>query len=388
MVVMSVLTLLNCAAAWVYIGLRFSAWVRLLAPAFPEPLFWVVYALVAVVMPIALAQRRGRLAYAGGIWIAVFIYSLLANMAVDIVRQLSRLWNGGSPAFFNPTVSSGALTLVLVAAVILGGMLNAKTIRTRRYDIPLTRVTAQTDGLRVAVVSDLHLGTVNGCKHMKKLVDAVNTARPDVVCIVGDVFDGAYEKARELEQTEALFKTIKSRYGVYAVFGNHDDNDPNGPGAAFLRRAGITLLHNEAVRLENGVTLVGRADFSPIGKKQSRKPLKAIAFDNDGPVIVLDHQPQYAAADEAAAVGADLMLSGHTHRGQMFPANLVTAPMYPTHYGVTGHNGMTMAVTSGAGTWGPPIRVGSRSEVMLLTLGENRERVPLTETRRKVRHGI
>lgn len=350
-----------------YIGLRFFQWLKLLMPAFSPLVFWLAWGLLAAGMIAALMQRQGWLAYMGGIWIAIFVYSLMINVAIDLFRQLSRLWHGGKPVFANPTVWTGALTVVLVALIIIGGMVNAATVRTKRYDVPLAGLPQAADGMKVVVVSDIHLGAINGVKHVQKIVDAVNAADADVVLLAGDIFDGDFAKAREIEQVEQLFTTIQSKYGVYAVFGNHDTNDPAGQSAAFLERAGVVLLYNQAAVLPNGIVLVGRADYAPIGDGD-RIPLADIAYDRDATVIVIDHQPQAAAADEAAANGAELMVSGHTHRGQLFPANLLTSRMYPTHYGLTEHDGMTLAVTSGAGTWGPPLRVGTESEIMVLTL--------------------
>lgn len=365
-VMAGVMLLVYCAACY-YIGARFFGWLRLLVPTLPALLFWIIYAVAALGMVFALTRREGWLAYVGGVWIAVFLYSFIINVAIDLVRLISRLFTGGAPAFANPTVLSGAMTLALVVAVIAGGMVNAQRIRTVYYDIPLSAEQQALDGMTVAVISDLHLGAINGYDHTKRVVDAVNAAAPDLVCIVGDVFDGDYSKAKELDEIEVLLRGIQSRYGVYAVLGNHDTNDPSSEGAAFLARAGVTLLYDSAMTLDNGVVLVGRADYAPISSANGRQALVDIAHD-DGYVIVLDHQPQQAAADEAQAAGAQLMLSGHTHRGQIFPANLMTRLMYPTHYGVLDYGGLTMAVTSGAATWGPPLRVGTNSEVMVLTL--------------------
>lgn len=353
-----------------YVGARFIGWVKLLAPVFPPWIFWALYALFCVGMIVAMTRRSGWMGYLSGIWGAILMYSFAVNILIDLVRQGSRLFQNGQAAFQNPSVFTGAFTLVVVAAVIAGGMINATIIKTARYDVAASGVTAEMDGMKIAVVSDMHLGVINGTNHTKRIVTAINETDADLVCIVGDIFDGEYDKAKELDEVEGVLRTIQSRYGVYAVFGNHDDNDPNGESAAFLKRCGITLLYNDVVTLDNGVVLVGRSDFLPIRPpgQQDRAELSELDWPNDSFVIVLDHQPQKEATTEARHANADLMISGHTHRGQLFPLGMLTARMYPNHYGILEHEGMTVAVTSGAATWGPPVRIGTDSEVMLLTL--------------------
>lgn len=180
--------------------------------------------------------------------------------------------------------------------------------------------------MRIALISDLHLGSEIGSAQMRRVVEEVNACEADIVVIAGDVFNAEVEDCCDLDETAAELRRIKSRLGVYAVLGNHDPSPEYPPLQAFFESAGIRLLNDETVAF-SGFTLVGRAESAPIhgDVSEGRKSLAELlaGADRSNPVIVIDHRP--AGVDEAVAFGADLIMCGHTHRGQIFPANLIAA---------------------------------------------------------------
>ncbi len=177
------------------------------------------------------------------------------------------------------------------------------------------------------------------------------------------------EDCCDLDETAAELRRIKSRLGVYAVLGNHDPSPEYPPLQAFFESAGIRLLNDETVAF-SGFTLVGRAESAPIhgDVSEGRKSLAELlaGADRSNPVIVIDHRP--AGVDEAVAFGADLIMCGHTHRGQIFPANLIAAWTHGAgrNYGHTVEGNTDVIVTSGVGYWGPPMRTASDAEVVLI----------------------
>ena len=270
---------------------------------------------------------------------------------------------------------------MLVCAVCLYGMANADRLRVTDYEITLD---GAGEDMTVALLADLHLGYSTETSYIEQAVQAVNNMQADLVVIAGDIFDNEYEAIPEPGRIAAALASLHSAYGVYACWGNHDVSEPILAGftwdtadadkddprmEAFLRQAGITLLADEAVTLGNGVQLVGRKDPSrdkKLGDDRLSPEALLEPLDPARPVFVIDHQPK--ELDELAAAGADLDLSGHTHDGQMFPGNLIMPLIWDNPCGCLQVGGMYSVVTSGLGVWGPDMRVGTKSEIVRITV--------------------
>ena len=217
--------------------------------------------------------------------------------------------------------------------------------------------------LRIALISDLHLGYVIGEHHLEKVINAVNSTKPDLVCIAGDIFDGDAAVPAAPEALKALFLKMDSVYGVYACLGNHDAGPSYGRMLEFLSEAGVHVLRDEAVVIDGRFVLAGRRDSYPIGgQRDKRENLTLPAKAGELPVIVMDHQPGNI---RDYGEETDLILCGHTHKGQMFPFNLITDAVFDVDYGYyrASVDSPQVIVTSGAGTWGPPQRVATDNEV-------------------------
>ena len=291
-----------------------------------------------------------------------------------------------APAALAALGFDGAAAASARQGTIAWGILQARQITTRQETVTVQKESPfpQGEGLRVALVADLHLGYAVGLEHTRRVVDAINEAQPDLVVLAGDTFDNDYEALEDPEALARMLGEIQSRYGVYACWGNHDLTErllagfslggQTAPGEGdqyreFFRQAGIQLLEDQWVLVEDRFYLAGRQDPQRQGRLEETRlsPAELLeGMDQEKPILVIDHQPK--ELDQLAAAGADVVLSGHTHNGQLFPGNLVVRMGWQNPYGLLQVGKMTSCVTQGAGVWGPAMRVGTQNEVMILDL--------------------
>lgn len=328
----------------------------------PAGLMLLGFARSMLPLPIWLKQGLG---YIFAYWMGAFIYLLLFTLVAELVLLVCRLfrdpkWRSGG---FRLAVMAVAVVLALSTSVY--GFVHACTIRTTRYTVDLNTAVDLSD-LKLVLVSDLHLGAVGSERRLETVVEEINRQNPDVVCIAGDFFDSDFAAINDPERVAALWKSVKSTYGVYACPGNHDAGKTAPQMAGFWQQCGITLLNEAYTVIDNRLILGGRADASPIGRAQGqeRGEMPAISLPANLPVVMMDHNP--AHIDEYTD-NADLILSGHTHQGQLFPAMWVTDLIYEVDYGYhRRENGLQVIVTSGAGSWGMPMRVGTDHEIVCI----------------------
>ena len=218
----------------------------------------------------------------------------------------------------------------------------------------------------------------------RQVVEQLKLADPDLVVFAGDTFDNEYAALEDPQALAEMLREIPSRYGVYSCWGNHDVTERLLAGFSlggeissqedekfreFFEQAGIQLLEDQAVLVEDSFYLVGRQDpqrQAKLGEGRLAPDQLLEGLDQDKPILVIDHQP--GQLEELSQAGADLVLSGHTHNGQMFPGNLVVKLFWENPAGVIQVGNMTSCVTQGAGVWGPAMRVGTQNEIMLITV--------------------
>jgi predicted MPP superfamily phosphohydrolase len=362
-----------------YIGARLLGFAGYFFPAISPAVYWVVYAALCFAL-VFFSFAGGKLFIlraAGSVWLAVFFYMFTLLAASDFIRLL--LFISGRQTDNFRLYSTGA-SVVLCVVLIIAGMINARTIRTASYDVSLS---GGGSNVKIALISDIHIGSVVDGKWVRKIVGAINVAEPDVVCIAGDIFDGNIDSVRDLQAVVDALAGIKAPLGAYACLGNHDADRMFGGGTdrieSILKSAGVTLLRDEVYEIRDNLFIAGRKDARPIGAEADRKSARELLAGLDGNVIVLDHQPVDFTRIESA--GAALVLCGHTHKGQVFPATLLTREIFKragaVYYGylkgqprVSPSDGAPMqaVVTSGAGVWGPPLRIGTNSEVVIVNV--------------------
>jgi uncharacterized protein len=240
----------------------------------------------------------------------------------------------------------------------------------RRVPITLPRLDPALDGLRIVTFSDAHLSATYGGRRFERLVEIVNAQRPDVVAIVGDLVDGSVE---ELREDVAPLADLVSEQGVFFVTGNHEYFVDTRAWLRHLPTLGVDVLHNERVAIGRGTASVDLAGIDDRTAARSGVPGQGADLDAalDGrddatPVVLLAHQP--VMVEQARAAGVDLQLSGHTHGGQLWPFDYVIRLDQPSVEGYSRHGDTQLYVTSGAGYWGPPMRVGARPEVTVVEL--------------------
>ncbi len=234
-----------------------------------------------------------------------------------------------------------------------------------RYSITIPKQAGSLKELRVVAASDLHLGTIVHNGRLLKLVEMINSLQPDLVVLPGDVVDESPGPFAEQGMMDT-FRLLSPKYGIYAVPGNHEYIGRKSEEIVkHLQEAGINVLRDDVVKIADSFYLLGRDDGSRRRfDGRVRKDLESLmeSLERSLPIILLDHQP--SRVREAAEEGVDLKLSGHTHRGQLFPFNLVTRRMYELDWGYLRRGDLHVVVSSGFGTWGPPVRVGSRPEIV------------------------
>lgn len=293
-----------------------------------------------------------------GCFLSFLLYDVLALLLADAAAFLLRL---DTTARARLILAAAGLSLLLL---ICGGV-HARRLKTVSYRVDLGMGER---GVRAVLLSDLHIGVFIGPRYLERVVKEVNCLEPELVVIAGDLFDGCLPASdRTLHQLAAVFRTLRAPEGVYAVTGNPDPGVEEPRFRQFFEEAHIRLLYNETVELSH-VFLIGRAGI--VSMKEVRTPLRGLMPEGVSrkPTIVLDHDPQ--GIREAASCGVDLVLCGHTHKGQFFPMDLLTrwANGSDCFYGY-GRRGKTHSVISaGTGFFQIPIRIGTNSEIVTVDM--------------------
>ncbi len=256
----------------------------------------------------------------------------------------------------------------MAVGTTLYGVGEAASVRVNQESVTLKRLPAEFDGLRVAVVSDLHLGPARGEAFTRTIVDMVNAERPDLIAIVGDLSDETIEHVGSDLQPLA---DLRAPLGVFGVSGNHEQiSDDVGAWMDEWRSLGITTINNSSVEIRRGAATIDVAGVHDLSNSAPYEPDLDAAVagrPDDRFTLLLAHQPNHVR--EAAAHDVDLQVSGHTHGGQMWPLRYAAAAAADT--AVTGldfYKDTTVFTTYGAGAWGPPVRVGAPPEIAILQL--------------------
>jgi predicted MPP superfamily phosphohydrolase len=303
--------------------------------------------------------------YLGAVWLGLFnyliLFSLLGQLALFVARRALRY---DAPARARRWVFlAGCAAAVGVSA---WGLYEARCdVRTTRVEVPVADLPARLEGLTIAQISDVHVGAIIGARRLEEIVRHVNGLRADLVVITGDLVD---QDAERFQEASAPLARLRGRLGVFAVTGNHEYLSDVRQAVRHATAAGITFLRNEHRVLEGGLLLYGVDD--PTGLRMGFEvpaPEQVIGPEaRRAPAILLYHRP--VGLERVAALGIDLMLSGHTHRGQLWPYGHISRIPFPRQYGLHRSGRSHLYVSSGIGTWGPPMRVAAPPEVALITL--------------------
>ncbi len=269
--------------------------------------------------------------------------------------------------FHMPPLVYGGVSLFLSLLITYYGVRHAFRVKLERISIPTEKLQEE---VKIMHVSDIHLGHFRGRKFLQKLVDMINEANPDFIVITGDLFDG-----RSMMVPDTLEPLKEVKVPVYFVDGNHDGYSGVRRIKSMLRDIGVIVLENKKTEVA-GIELIG-LNHMPADEKspsmhagRADKTMKDVLEfmnpDRSKPVVLLHHSPD--GIEYANAAGVDLFLAGHTHAGQLFPITLLNELIFKYNSGLSDYKGTRIYVTSGAGTFGPPMRIGTKSEIVSIRL--------------------
>ena len=254
------------------------------------------------------------------------------------------------------TPEAGKIILLSVAAISIYALINGLIVKVKTVDIPFPGISSP---IKIAHLSDIHVGTIHNSGYLKKIVDKINRLSPDIIMITGDFFDGLGPVSKH---TVAPLKELKAK--IFFVMGNHEKYENMDRVEQVLRDTGVVVLRNE-MKEYMGLQVVG-VDYPEKEGQKDNPVLNGIRIDSTKPSVLLYHPP--VGLDDAVEAGIDLQLSGHTHNGQIFPFNYLAKLFYPKIKGLYQIKDMRLYVSPGTGTWGPPLRLGSNNEITLLNL--------------------
>jgi predicted MPP superfamily phosphohydrolase len=367
----------------IYSGLRVFNLLKYFFPSFKALIYWPLFLicslsyLLVFFLRLNWMQSLRRIAMVS---LPALVYLFLALLILDAVRILLRITGvmPNNPVYF---AAAAGLALCFTVIMMIYGYFHARGIKTNYYEITLNKAVNESfeGGIRIALISDLHVGSSVDRKWLGKIVDAVNDTKPDLICIAGDIFDNNVTALPDSEGITAELRRLNAVFGVFACQGNHDVDRMSLRSESsvdrtqeFLKKAGVDFLLDEVSLIAGAFYLAGRRDFRPIGMANSRKSAVELisGLDRTKPIIIMEHQP--LSVPELDEAGVDLILSGHTHRGQFCPGNIATKYIYKNagavHYGFWKGRTAQAVVSSGAGVWGPPIRIATDSEVAVLDI--------------------
>ncbi|MBA4406751.1 metallophosphoesterase [bacterium] len=308
------------------------------------------------------------LIWIGSLWIAFMVYFFLALIIVDLFRLVNFIIPF-FPSFLTANIEktkrvTALVVFILVSITVVGGYINTKMIVTKTYNLKIKKHAGELKSLNVVMVSDIHLGTILGKSFLNNIVNRINELKPDIILLAGDIIDEDLTAVIKNNIGEELTR-LKSKYGVFAITGNHEYIGGVEAASKYLIAHGINLLRDKYEMIDGSFYVVGREDRSirQFAGKQ-RKSLKELITDVDKsyPVIMMDHQP--FGLNEALENGVDLQISGHTHNGQLWPFNYLIEKIYDLGWGYKINGNTHYYVSCGVGGWGPPVRTGSRPEII------------------------
>ncbi|MBY0011341.1 metallophosphoesterase [Paenibacillus typhae] len=352
-----------------YIG--YHLWILLndVLPGILAGVYWTVFMLIAfaymigmVPWPKAVKPAARLFKVIGSYYLACMEFAVIMLPLTDLLYWVLGLTGFDRTAF---TAEAGITLVLLLAVFLIWGSRNAWSTVVRTHPVRIEKSIGTSAPLTVAVASDLHLGNIVGNRHLRKMVAEINRMEPDIILLAGDVLDDSIEPFIRNGMSRQL-KQLKARYGVYAVLGNHEYY--GGSIAQYtevMAGIGIRVLQDEVAEA-GGVYIAGRKDKTAESMQGGRMSVPALleGLDHSRPILMMDHQP--TGFDIAAKAGVDVLLSGHTHRGQIAPNHWITRRLFELDWGYLLKDKLHVIVSSGYGTWGPPIRLASRSELIRL----------------------
>lgn len=369
--VTAIVILILFSALNIYIGIKGYYLLYSLLPFSNKYIYWSVFIIIASSFIVGQVGRRfmpklvaNFFEIVGSYWLAAFEYFIIIYILIDIGIFLVSHTGISKGIANNNTVFLNLFILVFVIGILAYGTYHAKDTKILKEQVTIDKKAGSIKELNIVMVSDIHLGEMVGISRLTKMVDEINSLNPDVVLLVGDIIDNSIEPFKRYNMGQQFLR-LKSKHGVYGVLGNHEYIGGNIKETEIeYKKAGIKCLVDETVKVADSFYILGRNDLSSSRSGGSRKTLSELLTDTDKnlPIIVMDHQP--AHLEEGEENNIDIQFSGHTHSGQYFPNNLITHLVYEKDWRFLKKGNSNFIISCGYGTWGPPIRVGTDSEIV------------------------
>jgi hypothetical protein len=337
----------------------------------------LIYLLLFLVYPVSNLFNEEETALAARVLSAIadyllpfFLYLFLFVLLLDLLLLINRVF----PVVPREMIKSrsfrrcGLLVIVCCSlSAVVAGIINFNTIRTTEYQITIPGKLSGISHLRIAFVSDFHLQEGTSIRFVEKFVAKINNIKPDLMLFGGDIVEGD-RKDGNMDRFERLICSIKAKYGMYGVLGNHEYYASQDKGS-FFSKSGIEILSDSVVLVDSSFILAGRNDSHTRTRKSIEEIMSSIS--DSLPVILIDHRP--TETDQISRTSTDVALSGHTHNGQLFPINLIVQRIYELSYGYMKKGETHFFVSSGIRLWGPPVRTTGRSEILVIDIALTRK---------------
>ena len=368
LIAISIAIIISCSMA-VYLGKRWQFWFNFSLTGYYQIVYWTVVIMTGV--SIVLSRLSESIST---YWLplilntvcAIMICSVFVTLIFDIGRWISK-------KRLKPQLTTKVVYILGICSLFYYGHEMAMEPSIVNYQVKIDK-SAKVNKLRIVQLSDIHINDMTSSDRIQHMVDKVNQLDADFIVITGDTLDRRLQPFTE-KGFDKQFQQFKSKYGTYIIFGNHEylnikeKNNHEQDIINAFKHANMKVLKDDVVHLDNvGITFIGRDDFSSsrYDIKRASLPDLMVFSNTNKPIILLDHQPH--DLDEPANLGVDLMISGHTHAGQVFPINLIEKLIYKNNYGIYKNTKQhfTSIVSSGFGFWGPPIRLMTRSEIVVI----------------------
>ena len=368
LIAISIAIIISCSMA-VYLGKRWQFWFNFSLTGYYQIVYWTVVIMTGV--SIVLSRLSESIST---YWLplilntvcAIMICSVFVTLIFDIGRWISK-------KRLKPQLTTKVVYILGICSLFYYGHEMAMEPSVVNYQVKIDK-SAKVNKLRIVQLSDIHINDMTSSDRIQDMVDKVNQLNADFIVITGDTLDRRLQPFTE-KGFDKQFQQFKSKYGTYIIFGNHEylnikeENNHEQDIINAFKHANMKVLKDDVVHLDNvGITFIGRDDFSSsrYDIKRASLPDLMVFSNTNKPIILLDHQPH--DLDEPANLGVDLMISGHTHAGQVFPINLIEKLIYKNNYGIYKNTKQhfTSIVSSGFGFWGPPIRLMTRSEIVVI----------------------
>ena len=335
------------------------------APISVKIIYGIIFWSLSVSLFVSISLRNSHLPQAllsamytfGSIWLVFVLYMILSIILFSIIR------------YFFPSIIYNTLlySLIVTFTLLAYGYINYLTPVVTTIEIK-TEKAIEGDSVTIVGISDVHLGHGTGNKMLHKFVDTINKQHPDAVIIAGDLIDNSVQPLYDKEINNELAR-INAPMGIYMAPGNHEYISGIRECADIIKSTPINMLLDATATLPNGVQIICRDDAS----NRRRQPLDKLlsGVDNSRLTLLIDHQPREIAEKDSAKI--DIQFSGHTHNGQIWPGNIVTALLFEQASGYRKWEHSHVYVSSGVSLWGPPLRIGTNSEIVVFKIRSNKK---------------